>query len=304
MVWFNLPGVVHEVDQYFRDTYLYQPRGRYTRIISDYEKSGDTNVAIAELAALNLSLAEVQKVDDLIAIKQVSYAQLVRMFMRLGELEKARYWTEEWLAWDPKNVGALLSRGRLLLINPETRVEGEFELSVLKHRFPDSLNVANGVATAWASIGELGRAFAEFVPFLPGSGEALVREIGEPVRLSRYRHKAGDPPAAFTEEFDTRESLSLRIETIPENIEVEFKATGMQQIPSGYRKRIGSMGTLELFGFQRDVDFEIKVTATVAPPETLEKLVQPASRQLLLSQLEDRNDKKAIKAYERFSKSS
>ncbi len=300
VTWFTAPGVIGQIDQVFREAYLYEPRDRYVDIAARYDASGDHEQVVSELVELISDLERVQKIDELGATKRVAHAQLVRVFFRIGQFEQAMYWTEQWLAFDSKDVEAILARARLLVINEQTFADGEYELGLLKMQFPNSLSVANGTARAYASLGQLGRAFLEFVPHIEGS-HPLKRKIGETLRTVDYSHRAGDSPKELNEKFESGESLAIHLTKTPANVIADYDNTGLIQTEYGFRKNIGAFGMLHLFRFEQDKDFDIRVEVKVAAPETLQTLMQPQFKPLLVSQLNELGQPDAIKVYEKYA---
>lgn len=300
IVWFSAPGVIEKIDKHFRQIYLYEPPDRFADIINRYDTTADHALVVEELVTLLSELEEIQKIDELTAIKRFSYSQLVRVFLRVGQFEQAMYWTKQWLEFDPKDVEAILAHARLLMINPDTLPEGEYRLALLKAQFPNSLAVANGAAIAYGSLGQLGRAFLEFAPFIEGS-HPLKRRIGETLRTVDYSHQAGDPPKELNEKFDSGESLELHITRNPSTVVTDFNNTGLDATDYGFRKQIGTFGMLHLFRFEQDKDFTIRVDVKVATPEALEKLMQPQFKPLLVSQLVELGKPEAIETYETFA---
>ena len=298
--WFLIPGVVASIDQHFREIYLSEPRDRYLEIVNQYQSSENHEQLVSGLVKLLAKIDHVQKVDNLAPTKRVASAQLVRVFVRIGQLEQAMHWTDRWLQFDPKDIEALLTHARLLLISPDTFQDGKYEFAVLKARFPNSLSVANGRAIAYASIGQLGRAFLEFSPFLPGRSDPLKREIGATLRTIQYTHEAGGSPKPFTETFDAGESLALHITHTPDNILAEYDPTALVETPYGYRKHIGNFGMLHLFRFESDKDFQIDVEVKVSAPEALDILMQLQFRELIIEQLAQLGATEMIAVYENY----
>jgi tetratricopeptide (TPR) repeat protein len=300
VLWFSSPDLIESADQVFRRHYLYEPIDRYQHIIHEYEQTNDHLEVISALLELTEDLERVQRIDELMSVKRVTFAQLVRVFVRIEQFEQAAIWVEKWLEFDPKDVEAQLFKARLLVINPNTRADGEYQLGVIKNRFPNALPVANGRAAAYANVGELGRAFLEFLPFLPGSEHLLPRKIGETLRVIDYSHREGDPVTPMTEDFESSDSLELHIQHTPEDAAVQYDPTGLQETDYGYRKRIGYHGVLHLYKYKQSQDFDIKVTVKVAAPEILEKLMELQFQSLVTTQLQEMGEAAAIDTYEAF----
>ena len=298
--WLYAPGVVDIVDDHFREIYLYEPTDRYARIIARYEATGDHAAAVEELTRYLQDMDDVQKVDELGDVKTVTYTQLVRIFIRVAQLEQARYWTEQWLAYDPKDVQGLLSRAQLLMLSPETFDEGKYQLEILKQQFPHSLPVSTGAAVAHASSGQLGLAFQELAPYLDNSAP-MKRQIDKPLTTYTWQHLAGSEPREMVLLFDSGEALELHVSQTPVSASTKFEYGGLKQTEYGYLKEPGPNGLLSLRTFDAAEDLEIKVRSIVARPEVLSTLMQPRFRQLLVSQLNELGDTKSLETYETYA---
>ncbi len=304
VVWVSSPSTVDQADQYFRQKYIYFAFPTYLSVVAEYEKSGDAVAHIAALESLISSMSPVQRVDELSSVKRLAYGQLIRVLIREQRLPEAMYWTQQWLAYDPRDINARLGLGKLLLIDPDTRDEGIYELTTLKHRFPDSLAVADGVATAWASIGELGRAFLEYVPHLPGNHHPIKRIIGEVAREVIFNYQPGDKIIPLSEKMEPGESLDVTIETSVDRSELVFENAALEETPTGYRKRPGQHSVLSLLDFDKTKPLHLRLVMKTIAPGTLEILTDPRFRGLILEQLKSLGAVDAIKAYEDYTTST
>ena len=156
---------INEVDGFFKDRYLVQPGQRYEKIMSDYELNGKNETITLELERMLQDLEAIQKGDEIYYTKRTVYQQLVLNLLRQHQISDALMWTQRWLAFDSIDLHARLTHALLLMIVPETKPEAEDQLARLRAQFPFSLRVANGSASAYASIGQIGSAFTFFVPF-------------------------------------------------------------------------------------------------------------------------------------------
>lgn len=285
--------LVDQADQYFREVYLYSPKARYSDIVDQYEQDGDGAASANALIDLLMDLDHVQKGDEVASEKRISYAQLIRTLIRLEELEMAKFWVDQWLAFDDRDINGLLIKARLLVIKPETRNEGEYQLGLLTAQFPHSLVVADGRATAWASTGELGRAFLEYVPFLqPG----LQRHyFGKMIEQSSYVLKAG-----------SSESLEIKVAagypaivriTAPSEVQITTNQPGPESSGFLYEKDIGQPLELKLSAPPDAEDLNIMLKVTIRPPEMFRRLVEPRFHSLMAEQLNTLGTEEARQRY-------
>ena len=284
-LWFITPDLIHKIDEKFRYDVIYEPRERYTTIAERYEQQGDQDLIIAALIGLLGELDDIQKVDELAATKRAAYGQLVRVLIHRSEFPRAMQWADQWLAFDQKDIQGLLVRARLLVINPDTYAQGEFELAKLQQQFPNSLIVADGRANAWASIGELGRAFVEYQPFLPSSDNSLTHKFGDVLVVYEHQQTKGAPVEPFRRSLPEDQSLAVRIEVNPETTALEFDINQEEVVLTAY---------------PIDESFSFKVIGEISPPETFNLLTAPRFRDLVLSQLTELEALSAIVTYEAY----
>ena len=87
-------------------------------------------------------------------------------------------------------------------------------------------------------------------------------------------------------------------EVVPKQI--IYTTSGLQVLSSNnFRKRMGGDATIEFENLQFSQDTKISITTHRAKPETLERLLAPASRQLLLAQLTDDKQTDLIQLYQK-----
>ncbi len=156
-----------------------EPVATYAEIVSRHDLDHDfeaTGQALGELAA---QLDDVRKNDALDATKRTVLSQLVWLEERQGHLDQALAWTQRWLAYDPRDINALLANAGILMRWPGRQVEGEVIYRGLLARFPELLSVRSAYARSLAIEKRLAEAFALFQPFLPETpAQPLIRKIG------------------------------------------------------------------------------------------------------------------------------
>lgn len=306
---------INQVDGLFRDRYLYQPEIRFERLLADYEQTGNDEAAVHDLKGLLQDLHAVQKGDAVAHIKRVAFAQLVLVLRRQQRITDALTWTGRWLTFDSRDLDGLLNRALLLMTEPDTRAEAQFQLALLKDRFPHSLAVANGTATAYASIGQLGRAFIAFVPFVAANDNPLIDSIGDTI-IRKWRliteplakewrqegsrvvisYEPGEKIDELTVLFFS--GLELTINVASSRLKLPFITRGLTETGDGvYRKRTGSSASISLQDIVVSEPVTISVETTLAMPESLEKLLTPRMRPIVVSQLREDNRHQALQAY-------
>jgi hypothetical protein len=296
--WITSPDLVNKVDQYFRHIYLYDQVDRYHLILEKYEQTNDHAEITTDLINLLVDLEEIQKVDELESTKRTAFAQLTRALLRQGQFTLAIQWVDQWLVFDPKDIEALLARARILYLDPTTRADGEHQLDLIKTQFPDSLPVANGRALTFASLGELGRAFLEFAPFTPDSDHPLVTKIGETILTIDHKYEVGDPETTIATIHLSGASLALHVNLTPTDVQPVYSAKGLEPTEYGFRKKIGTVSSLNLISADKNFDMNIIIRA--APPEALEKITAPQFQNLVLDQLRQMGELTAIAQYEAY----
>ena len=307
--WFFTPGLIDEVDQVFRQHYLYEPKARFEELIGQYQEDGDNQVLVEGLAEIIEGLPRVQKVDEIASVIRSSYAELVRVFISVGDLERAMYWNTRLLEFDPMYLPGLLAQGRLLMAREESRGDGVLLLASLQARFPNSLTVADGRALAWASTGELGRAFMEFLPFLPDQDSGLKWQFGHLLATERFERTAGEELTEFTRLFRSGESIEVQADVSPPDVPLVFSNTSLELVENKeavgtqagflFRKEIQHDGMLQLVSYPLDRDFTVTLHIRVAEPGSFQQLMQPAFRELIREQLQALGATGALARFER-----
>ncbi len=308
---------INQVDGLFRDRYLYQPEIRFDNLVASYEQTGNDESAVHDLKELLADLHAVQKGDEVAHIKRVAFGQLVLILRRQQRIADALIWTGRWLTFDSRDLNGLLIRALLLMTVPDTRAEAEFQLALLKDRFPHSLTVASGTATAYASIGQLGRAFIAFMPFMTANDNPLLDSIGDTIirkwplstepLAKEWRqngsgvvisYERGEKINEMTVSFFS--GLELTINVASSRLKLPFITRGLTETGDGvYRKPIGSSASISLQDIVVTEPVTISVETSLAMPESLEKLLTPRMRPAVIGQLQEDNRHQALQAYRR-----
>ena len=297
---------INEVDGFFKDRYLVQPGERIKKILSDYEPTGDNKIVIRELERMLHDLEAVQKGDEIYYQKRVAYQRLVLTLLRQHQISDALMWTQRWLAFDSIDLDALLTHALLLMVVPETKPEAEYQLAMLRAQFPHSLAVATGSASAYASIGQVGRAFTFFIPFIQPNDNPLLDQIGDilirPWQLkatpiakawtidrtgAEISYEAGEEISSLNIPFSHGLELAITVTETRSKLELPFVTSGLLKTNDGiYRKRNDAHSTISLSDYQVRQPITIRIETTVGKPETLETLLLPFMFPVVVEQLE------------------
>lgn len=304
--WQSQAAWINQLDGWVRDQYLLGPERRFELILTGYEHTDNSHIAITQLEALLQDIDDVQKGDEVSQTKRVAFGQLVLLLRRNGNLEQALNWTQRWLGFDSRDIDALLTRALLLMTRPNSLPEGELQLALLGAKFPNSLTVASGRATAYASIGQLGSAFRYYVPFINYSANPLIDSIGDLVvrdwqlktkptdktwvknnRALELSYHKGEIIDELTITFHSGMNLDIEIQETQSSQELPFLSRQLLATNNGtYLKNAGSYASLSLKDFVVKQDITIRIETRVAIPETLAKLLQSNMYPLVLAQLE------------------
>lgn len=310
---------INQVDDFFKDRYLVQPNARYEKLLSEFKLTGDNEIAIRELERLLRDLEAVQKGDELGHRKGIVYQQLVLTLRRQQQYSDALMWTRKWLAFDSRDLDALLTQALILMIDPETKPEAEFQLAMLGAQFPFSLSVASGTASAYASIGQVGRAFTFFAPFIEPNDNPLLDRIGDtfvrnwelktkPVEKAwtidrtglEITYESGEEINSMIILFSRGVELAITVTETRSNLELPFIIRGLTKTNDGlYRKRTGTNSSISLMDYQVRQPITIRIKTTVAKPETLEKLLLPFMFPIVVEQLQKEGLDEPLKIYRR-----
>jgi hypothetical protein len=310
---------ITEVDGFFKDRYLVQPEERYEKIMSNYEPNGDNEIVIRELATMLHDLEAVQKGDEIHYVKRTAYQQLVLTLLRQKQISDALMWTQRWLAFDSMDLDALLTQSLLLIIDPETKPEAEYQLARLRAQFPFSLRVASGSATAYASIGQLGSAFTFFVPFIKPNDNPLLDQFGDtfirswllkttPVEKKwavkktgvEISYESGEEIGSLIITFSRGMALTITVTEIRSKLELPFVTMGLSKTNDGlYRKRAGTDSSISLLDYQVQQPITLHIITTVAKPEVLETLLLSSMFPIVVEQLEKEGLDEALQIYRR-----
>jgi hypothetical protein len=310
---------INKADGFFKDRYLVQPAERYEKIMSDYEPTGDNEIVIRELERMLHDLEALQKGDEIHYVKRTVYQQLVLTLLRKQQISDALMWTQRWLTFDSMDLDALLTHSLLLMIDPETKPQAEYQLARLRAQFPFSLRVASGSASAYASIGQVGSAFTFFVPFIKSNDNPLLDQIGDtfiqpwvlkttPVEKVwainktgvEISYESGEEIGSLIIIFSRGMELAITITETRSKLELPFVTMGLSKTDDGlYRKRAGTNSSISLLGYQVRQPITIHIKTTVAKPETLETLLLPLMFPIVVEQLEKEGLDEPLQIYRR-----
>jgi len=310
---------ITRVDDFFKDRYLVEPDERYEKLLAEYELTGDNEIAFRKLDRLLRDLEAVQKGDELGHTKRIAYLQLVITLRRQQQLSDALMWTKRWLAFASRDLDALLIQALILMTDPETKPEAEFQLAMLGAQFPFSLSVASGTASAYASIGQVGRAFTFFTPFIESNDNPLLDRIGDTVVRNwelrtkptdkawtidrtgvEITYEPGEEISSMIILFSRGMELVITVTETRSNLELPFTTRGLTKTNDGlYRKRTGIYSAISLTDYQVLQPITIRIKTTVAKPETLEKLLLPFMFPVVVEQLQKDGLDESLKIYRR-----
>jgi len=134
-VWIWAPHWVDRLDRYALKRYEKHFEKRYYQAVDGLQQTPAE--AIPRMERFALSLEKVKKGDRLAQMKKVVLSQLVSACLRQGYLDKALFWAEEWLRFDPRDFDAMLTEVDVLLSTPEKKPLGMKKLLVLAETYPD-----------------------------------------------------------------------------------------------------------------------------------------------------------------------
>ncbi|MCB1646447.1 MAG: hypothetical protein KDI36_13385 [Pseudomonadales bacterium] len=314
--WWQHAPWIDALDTRLREQAIYAPAEQLAAIKQDWEENRDFIAYITSLNELAVELESVQKDDALDSVKRDTLISLSNAYLdeqiypALLELSKA------WLAFDARDINALLARARAEAMIPELRDRGLTHFETLANRFPESWIIRDDFASTRASLGMLAEAFSLYEPVLPGTPQTstLIQKIGGPVRQAptvRLFSKGQEITEGIPEwNVDgQRWMITLPSRQVIDMLELEFAnyapvAVSLTDPPAGttlnpvsgftngpdnsFRKQSSSYARLQISlppassMLPRTLTFDL----TIAPPQTLVSLLSPIAETTIREQLD------------------
>ena len=135
LLWRYMPERINRLDEWIVEKYTEPYESRLQQAVDDIERGEETS-GIHQLEALLGDLESIRKRDRLDPVKRKSFQTLTRALIKTKQHKQARDRFDDWIAFDDKDVNALLGKAKMMCEFPAFSREGEALLTELLQKFP------------------------------------------------------------------------------------------------------------------------------------------------------------------------